>query len=83
MDFIIIYSKLSHRIKMNPSYLQTRNRYQQEKESETGKKVKNYIYHYADKIGNGNFAKVYKGVNLQTSNTLVIKIKSSLSNSSR
>lgn len=37
--------------------------------SETGKKVKNFIYQYADLIGKGNFAKVYKGMNLNTRNS--------------
>jgi hypothetical protein len=36
-------------------------------QAETGKKIKNYLYQYADKIGHGNFAKVYKGINMSTS----------------
>lgn len=33
---------------------------------ESGKKIKNYVYHYADLIGKGNFARVYRGVNTLT-----------------
>lgn len=43
--------------------------------SEAGKKVKNYIYQYADLIGNGNFAKVYKGINLNTSTLFYTQMK--------
>lgn len=34
--------------------------------SESGKKIKNYVYHYCDLIGKGNFARVYRGLNTLT-----------------
>lgn len=34
---------------------------------ENGKRIRNYTYHYSDLIGIGNFSKVYKGVNTNTS----------------
>jgi serine/threonine protein kinase len=40
--------------------------------SESGKKIKNYIYHYCDLIGKGNFARVYKGHNTITRTRLTI-----------
>jgi hypothetical protein len=33
----------------------------------TGKRIENYVYNYADFIGNGNFSKCYKAVNTKTS----------------
>lgn len=33
---------------------------------QTGKKIKNYLYQYCDMIGCGNFAKVYKGTNINS-----------------
>ena len=42
---------------------------------QTGKKIKNYIYEYGDLIGKGNFAKVYKGHNLNTRTSYIIKSK--------
>lgn len=34
--------------------------------NESGKKIKNYVYHFCDLIGKGNFARVYRGVNTIT-----------------
>jgi len=44
-------------------------------QAETGKKIKNYLYHYSDMIGRGNFAKVFKGTNMQTGNSIGTQIK--------
>jgi hypothetical protein len=38
--------------------------------SEAGKKIKNYVYHYSDLIGKGNFARVYRGINTATRTSL-------------
>jgi len=39
----------------------------------TGKRIENYVYNYADFIGNGNFSKCYKAVNTKTSKYSNIK----------
>ena len=44
--------------------------------SQTGKKIKNFIYQYSDIIGKGNFAKVYKGLNLNTRKSSLTKNRS-------
>ena len=36
-------------------------------QSETGKKISNYIYYYQDTIGRGNYARVYRSTNIITS----------------
>ena len=43
---------------------------------ESGKKIKNYLYHYHNLIGQGNFAKVYRANNLNNSNPLTKQTKS-------
>jgi hypothetical protein len=43
--------------------------------NETGKKIKNFIYQYSDLIGKGNFARVYKGLKLNTRKPYIIKNK--------
>ena len=48
--------------------------------SQLGKKVQNFIYQYSDQIGKGNFARVYKGLNLNTRTSPTTQNKLSLSN---
>ena len=35
--------------------------------TETGKRIQNYVFNYADFLGAGNFSKCYKGSNVITS----------------
>jgi hypothetical protein len=39
------------------------------------KRISNYEYNEADYLGKGSFAKVYKGINKQTSINIVIQMK--------
>ena len=50
---------------------------------ESGKKIKNYVYHYSDLIGKGNFARVYRGLNTSTRTPHLTQRKSWPSRSSR
>lgn len=34
--------------------------------SESGKRIKNYVFEYSDLIGKGNFARVYRGIDTNT-----------------
>lgn len=43
--------------------------------SESGKKIKNYVYHYCDLIGKGNFARVYRGLNTFTRTPPLMQMK--------
>lgn len=38
------------------------------------KKISNYIFRFDDKIGQGNFSKVYKGFHQLTSNSPIIQL---------
>ena len=36
---------------------------------QTGKKIENYVFNYADFLGSGNFSKCYKATNINTRNS--------------
>jgi hypothetical protein len=67
-----LISKMQHHQPLTPNKLDNSNFAAPENYQITTKKIQNYIYNYNDLLGQGNFSKVYKGINKDNSNILLI-----------
>lgn len=48
--------------------------HKEEQLREDYKKIQNYLFRSYDKIGEGNFSKVYKGIDRKSGNNVAIKV---------
>lgn len=52
----------------------TENNKQQIDTHEESKKIQNYYYSHSDKVGEGNFSQVFKGIDKNTGINVAIKV---------